>query len=88
MAGVLEISSGYLQNIYKKTFGLSCMEDVINSRIRMAKEYLIHSTESIADIAARCGYPNVEHFCRQFKQVTGYTPRNYQRQAKAGASPP
>lgn len=82
MADVLEISPGYLQNIYKKAFGLSCMEDVINSRIRMAKEYLIHSTQSIAEVAARCGYPNVEHFCRQFKQMTGYTPRNYQRQSR------
>ncbi|MEK3903824.1 helix-turn-helix transcriptional regulator [Paenibacillus sp. FSL R7-0179] len=88
MAGVLQISPGYLQSIYKKNFGLSCMEDVINSRVRMAKEYLVHSAESIADIAARCGYPNVEHFCRQFKQVTGHSPRNYQRQARAGASPP
>ncbi|QQZ61069.1 helix-turn-helix transcriptional regulator [Paenibacillus sonchi] len=82
MADSLGISPGYLQNIYKKTFGISCMDDVINSRIRMAKEYLIHNAQSIAEVASRCGYQNVEHFCRQFKKLTGYTPRNFQKHIK------
>ncbi|WNS46045.1 AraC family transcriptional regulator [Paenibacillus sp. MMS20-IR301] len=82
MADSLRISPGYLQNIYKKTFGISCMDDVIASRIRMAKEYLIHNAQSIAEVASRCGYQNVEHFCRQFKQITGHTPRSYQKQVK------
>ncbi len=79
MAEYLQISSGYLQNIYKKTFGVSCMDDVINHRIRIAKEYLIHNTQSIAEISSRCGYQNVEHFSRQFKQITGHSPRNFQK---------
>ncbi|MNM95880.1 Bifunctional transcriptional activator/DNA repair enzyme AdaA [compost metagenome] len=83
MADYLQISPGYLQNIYKKTFGISCMDDVINNRIRMAKEYLIHNTQSIAEIASRCGYQNVEHFCRQFKQITGHTPRSFQKLTKS-----
>lgn len=58
------------------------MDDVINSRIRMAKEYLIQNAQSIAEVASRCGYQNVEHFCRQFKQLTGHTPRNYQKYAR------
>ncbi|RED63484.1 AraC family transcriptional regulator [Cohnella phaseoli] len=79
MADYLQISPGYLQSIYKKTFGVSCMDDVINSRIRIAKEYLIHNTQSIAEIASRCGYQNVEHFCRQFKKITGYPPRKFHK---------
>ncbi len=79
MADHLQISPGYLQSIYKKTFGVSCMDDVINSRIRIAKEYLIHNTQSIAEIASRCGYQNVEHFCRQFKKITGYPPRKFHK---------
>lgn len=78
MAGFLGISPGYLQTIYKKTFGISCIEDVISSRIRLAKEYLFYSSQSIAEVAFKCGYQNVEHFCRQFKQVTGYSPRKFQ----------
>jgi len=79
MAKQVMISPGYLQNLYKKTFGVSCMEEVINSRIKLAKEYLSHSSQSIAEIAEQCGYQNVEHFCRQFKKITQKTPRQYQK---------
>lgn len=77
MAELIGISPGYLQYLYKKNFGVSCMEDVINSRIRLAKEYLIHGNQSVSEVAERCGYQNVEHFCRQFKQITGETPGKY-----------
>lgn len=74
MAGHLHISTGYLQTIYKSTFGISCMEDVIHCRIRLAKEKLGYGQHKIAEIAALCGYANVEHFCRQFRQLTGFSP--------------
>ncbi|REJ12223.1 MAG: AraC family transcriptional regulator [Paenibacillaceae bacterium] len=83
MAEMVHISPGYLQVVYKKTFGVSPMSDVINSRIRSAKEYLMHSSYSVAEIADRCGYLHVEHFCRQFKQVTGFSPREYHRRFRS-----
>lgn len=79
MADILRISPGYLQNQYKKAFGISCMEDVIRCRIQLAKEYLSRSKLGIAEIAVRCGYQHAEHFSRQFKQLTGYTPREFQK---------
>ena len=71
------ISAGYLESVYKSTFGVSCMEDVINSRISMAKKHLRNSVHSISEIAALCGYRSAEHFYRQFKKITGMTPKNY-----------
>ena len=53
------------------------MDDVIISRIRLAKEYLMHGSYTVAEVAFRCGYNNVEHFCRQFKQKTGLTPGRF-----------
>jgi len=81
MADFLHISQGYLQTIYKNTFGISCMDDVIDSRIRLAKEYLLHCNRTIAEVSILCGYNNVEHFCRQFKQMTGYTPGKFSNHA-------
>jgi len=81
MAEMVRISPGYLQSIYKRAFGITCMDDVIGGRIRIAKQLLIQSGYSIAEISSRCGYRNVEHFCRQFKQITGSTPGNFQKHA-------
>lgn len=81
MADKLNISVGYLQNLYKATFGISCMEEVIKNRIIMAKNLLTTSNFNIAEIANRCGYNTQEHFFRQFKKQTGITPRTYRYNA-------
>lgn len=81
MAEEMHLSTGYLQILYKKTFGVSCMDDVIEGRIRIAKEQLIYTGKTINEIAEFCGYNNVEHFCRQFKQLAGFTPGNFRKNA-------
>lgn len=81
MAQELHLSAGYLQILYKKMFGISCMDDVIASRIRMAREQLAYTEKPVAEIADACGYHNVEHFCRQFQQRTGSTPGAFRRNA-------
>jgi AraC-like DNA-binding protein len=77
MADKLNISVGYLEDIYKNTFGITCMDDVINSRINLAKKYLLYDHYTIAEIVSLCGYRNIEHFFRQFKKVTGVTPNRF-----------
>lgn len=81
MSLYLHISPGYLQSLYKSFFGISCMDDVISSRIRMAKEYLVQRNYSVSQVANLCGYNNIEHFCRQFKKVSGCTPSEYRSNA-------
>lgn len=82
MARQLNISVGYMQNIYKKNFGISCMEDVFRQRTELAKSYLVQSSYSISDIAEICGYKSTEHFCRQFKRITGKTATQYRADCK------
>ncbi|MNC78928.1 transcriptional activator FtrA [compost metagenome] len=62
------------------------MEDVIHCRIRLAKEKLGFGPHKIAEVATLCGYANVEHFCRQFRQLTGYSPKAY-RETLAAKEP-
>lgn len=80
MSERVHISVGYLQSIYKKQFGVSCMQDVLNRRVELAKEYLASSVYSSQKIAQLCGYQSIEHFCRQFKIITGISPLQYRKQ--------
>lgn len=87
MAQQLHLSQGYLQYLYKKQFGVSCVEDVIRCRLRMAREYLAHTDQSVSQIALLCGYRSTEHFCRQFRRYSGMTPGRYRRQAGQTPAP-
>lgn len=79
MANRVHFSEGYFQTMYKQEFHISCMDDVICNRISLAKEHLKQSKTSISDIARICGYQNMEHFCRQFKKITGITPSAFRK---------
>ena len=79
MAEQLHISQGHLQLLYKQQFGISCMDDVIDFRLRKAKDLLAYTEQSIAEIAEQCGYKNIEHFCRQFHKTTGISPGKFRK---------
>lgn len=88
MARELHLSAGYLQILYRKMFGVPCMDDVIACRIRMAREQLSYTEKPVSEIAYACGYRNVEHFCRQFRQQTGMTPGAFRRGFLRAAAAP
>jgi len=77
LANLLGLSPSYFQVLYKKTFGISCIQDVIQSKIEYAKYSLSHTSYQVKEIASLCGYDNDVHFMRQFKTLTGYTPKEY-----------
>lgn len=80
MADRLHVSPGHLHLLYKQKFGISCMDDVIDGRIRKAKDLLAFSDLGVAEIAYQCGYQNVEHFCRQFRKIAGQTPGRFRKE--------
>lgn len=77
LAKEASLSVSYFQHIYKELFGVSVIQDIIRSRIERACYLLTVTPDSIAQVAETCGYENVEHFIRQFKEVTGFTPNKY-----------
>ncbi len=79
MAEKLNISIGYLELIYKEAFGITCIDDVISSRINKAKKLLIYTQYPISNISEKCGYRSIEHFYRQFKKNTGVTPSIFRK---------
>ena len=73
----LAMSKSYFQHLYKETFGISVMNDVILSRVEHAKFLLSTTDISITKIAQMCGYKCELHFMRQFKSRMDMTPSEY-----------
>ncbi|MCR5122797.1 MAG: substrate-binding domain-containing protein [Ruminococcus sp.] len=71
------LSYGHFRASYKDIFGISFHQDVIMSRIAMAKYLLLSTTLGIPAISFKCGYTDEKYFMRQFRQLTGTTPNSY-----------
>ena len=77
MADRIHVSSPYIQELYKKAFHISCMDDVIASRISMAKMLLSDTGLSVEEVGIQCGYNSPVHFSRQFWNETGLSPKQW-----------
>ena len=77
------VSTSYFQHIYKETFGISPINDVIQARIAMAENLLLFSNKKESEIAALCGYNNVEHFVRQFCKHRYISPSRFRAESKS-----
>ena len=76
----VNMSRSYFQLVYRETFGMTCIADVINCKMNRARELLTATSYTISHIAQLCGYENEEHFMRQFKKNHGVTPTVYRRE--------
>lgn len=79
LAASLSLSLSYFQHLYRQFFDISCRQDMINARLKMARYYLSNSRMSISALADFCGYESDLHFMRQFKKFVGMTPGEYRR---------
>lgn len=79
MAKKIPLSPSYFQMLYKQSFGISCINDVIAARMNLAKQYLLYTDGTVSQIAHICGYRNDVHFMRQFKAQTAMTPKEYRK---------
>ena len=80
LAGICAISISHFMNTFQKVVGCSAIEYLIHLRIQAACAALTDTTENVAEIATGCGYNNLSNFNRQFKKMTGVSPKAYRRQ--------
>lgn len=81
LAEKAHLSHAYFQVMYKKAFGVTCISDVINTKIAQAKVLLTSTNLPVKEVAQELGYNEVYHFIRQFKKSTGFTPGAFRKKA-------
>ncbi|NLL79007.1 MAG: AraC family transcriptional regulator [Clostridiales bacterium] len=76
-ATLLHMSPKYFCTYFKSTFGTGFIEYLNHLRIEHACLLLTTSDLSIMEIGFECGFENFSYFIKQFKKLTGQTPRSY-----------
>ncbi|PSN19658.1 AraC family transcriptional regulator [filamentous cyanobacterium CCP5] len=79
LAELLGMSPFHFGRMFKQSTGISPHQYVIQQRIEQAKRLLKNSDQAIIDIALECGFNSHSHLSKQFRQVTGVTPREFRR---------
>ena len=77
-----KLDRSYFGKVFKKVVGQSPQEFLIRYRMAKAADALIIDNDSIGDVGASVGYPNLLHFSRAFKSIYGMSPREYRQKNK------
>ncbi len=66
-----------------KTEGNQNFTDLANlEKLELAKQMLLNSTDSVAEIAVKLGYSNTQNFIRFFSKYVGMTPGKFRKEGK------
>ena len=74
---VARMSRSSLMRNFQEVIGMPPMRYQLQLRISEAIQLLRMTGKSLGDIAFELGFYDSNYFCRQFKKITGYSPREY-----------
>lgn len=86
IADHIALSAKYVRQLFIDHYGYSMSQYILNRRIEMVKELLLHSDLSVADISQQAGFQTKSHFFTAFKKSTGMTPAQYRLEQVQEAS--
>lgn len=79
LAAFCHCSESYLSRIFKRRTGVNINVYVNKVRVEQAKNSLLLSQDSIAEIATRVGFSDPNYFSRVFTQIIGISPTEFRR---------
>ena len=80
IATTFNYNPGYLSQMMKDYTGKSLHQYLISYRLKIAKENLITTDDSINIIAWKSGFQSTAYFIKTFKEQTGMTPGKYRKE--------
>lgn len=69
----------YLSHLFSSHEGLTIEKFIIRQKVERAKELIGYGELSVTEVAEQLGYSSLAHLSRQFRQVTGLTPTEFQK---------
>jgi len=78
----LFVSPQYLSKVFKNMVGVGFSQSISELRLNRAAYLLTGTTQPITQICFECGFGNLSHFLRRFKQKFNATPSEYRKTAR------
>lgn len=79
IASHVRLSVSRASQLFKSAYNQSIMDYVIETRLIMAKEYILIGGNTLEEIAYLCGFSNYIHFNRSFRARYGISPSQYKK---------
>ena len=77
VAHAVGYSANYLSHLISKFFGFNYCSLLALLRVERAKLLLRSSSDTVLNIAIECGFGSERSFHRQFRRITGRSPKEY-----------
>lgn len=87
MANKEFLSPSYFSRYFKQFVGVNFSKYLTSVRLKHSKEDLVHSSESIFQIASRNGFTTAKQFALAFKTTYNQTPASYRKEHKTKGIP-
>ena len=79
LAQSVNLSPEHFSRKFKAAFNVSPKRYIVKKRIALAKQKLLLTPDSIEMIGEQCGFCDIFHFSRIFKQETGSAPSEFRK---------
>lgn len=81
MAALVSLSPSRFHAVYRATFGISPLRDLIEARMEYTKNLLLQYPDMpLPQLAEKLGYNDQFHLIRQFRKETGMTPGQFRKE--------
>jgi AraC-like DNA-binding protein len=77
------LSESHLRLLFRKTFGMSPNEYLLEAKMKRTKELLLNSSYTLRDISEMVGFHNQNMFSRAFVKKEGISATEYRKRLKA-----
>jgi AraC family transcriptional regulator len=86
LARAVNLSPGHFVRAFKQSTGQPPHRWLVEQRIEKAKQLLVNTSLSLAEIALACGFADQSHFGRVFSRVTHTSPGAWRRYLRSNVS--
>lgn len=77
LSGAAGVCRALFCRIFRQNTGMTPQKYLNRHRVELATTELLYSDTPVKDIAVRCGFADVHHFSRIFKNITGISPASF-----------